>query len=549
MKESATPSSRMLQGAFILILAAVLSKLIGTIQKIPLQNMGGDGVFGIYNAVYPFYTLVLLVATAGFPAAVSKFVAEEMASGNPAGARRVMRLSSLLLMVLGVVCGVFMYTAAPLLASWIDNKHTELAIRSAALALPLVPIMAGLRGYFQGLHDMVPTAVSQVTEQTIRVAAMVVLLVILNQYGASDDWIAAGATFGSAAGGAAGLIVMLIYWWIHRHRSRVAAADTAAKVTLPVTEKEPVWPLFKALLLYALPVCLGSLSAPLISLVDTFTVPRLLKSTGWSEAEAMIQFGIYNRGIPLVQLLAMLATSMSVLFIPALAEARVRQRMDLIRSQTQQTVNWFWLLGLASSVGIAVLAVPVDITLYQDDAGSAAIRWLAFTGIGATLSIVTAAMLQGMGSVRAPAVHLLLSTVVKAVLNILLVPLYGINGAAIAGIVAYSLAAVLNILLLARLTRFSLSWRDLLLKPLLVTLVMGLCVVGWMWAAGVMMDRMYIHPRMEALVITLGGVVIGGVVFLIGLFRTRLMTEEQARALPKVGSKLVKLLRMMRITG
>jgi len=546
MKESATPSSRMLQGAFILIAAAVLSKLIGTIQKIPLQNMGGDGVFGIYNAVYPFYTLVLLVATAGFPAAVSKFVAEEMASGNPAGARRVMRLSSLLLMVLGIGCGICMYVSAPLLASWIDNKHTELAIRSAALALPLVPIMAGLRGYFQGLHNMVPTAVSQVTEQTIRVASMVVLLVILNQAGQSDDWIAAGATFGSAAGGAAGLIVMLIYWWIHRRRTGSIATES---VVLPAGEREPVWPLFKALLLYALPVCLGSLSAPLISLVDTFTMPRLLKGTGWSEAEAMIQFGIYNRGIPLVQLLAMLATSMSVLFIPALAEARVRQRMDLIRSQTQQTVNWFWLLGLASSVGIALLAVPVDIMLYQDDAGSAAIRWLAFTGIGATLSIVTAAMLQGMGSVRAPAVHLLLSTVVKAILNILLVPLYGINGAAIAGIVAYSLGAVLNILLLVRLTRFSMSWRDLLWKPLLVTTVMGVCVIGWMWAAGMMMDMMHIHPRMEALVVTLGGVVIGGLVFLIGLFRTQLMTEEQALALPKIGGKLVKLLRTMRITG
>ncbi|WP_017815529.1 putative polysaccharide biosynthesis protein [Paenibacillus shenyangensis] len=546
MKESATPSSRMLQGAFILIAAAVLSKLIGTIQKIPLQNMGGDGVFGIYNAVYPFYTLVLLVATAGFPAAVSKFVAEEMASGNPAGARRVMRLSSLLLMVLGIGCGICMYVSAPLLASWIDNKHTELAIRSAALALPLVPIMAGLRGYFQGLHDMVPTAVSQVTEQTIRVASMVVLLVILNQAGQSDDWIAAGATFGSAAGGAAGLIVMLIYWWIHRRRTGSIATES---VVLPAGEREPVWPLFKALLLYALPVCLGSLSAPLISLVDTFTMPRLLKGTGWSEAEAMIQFGIYNRGIPLVQLLAMLATSMSVLFIPALAEARVRQRMDLIRSQTQQTVNWFWLLGLASSVGIALLAVPVDIMLYQDDAGSAAIRWLAFTGIGATLSIVTAAMLQGMGSVRAPAVHLLLSTVVKAILNILLVPLYGINGAAIAGIVAYSLGAVLNILLLVRVTRFSMSWRDLLWKPLLVTTVMGVCVIGWMWAAGMMMDMMHIHPRMEALVVTLGGVVIGGLVFLIGLFRTQLMTEEQALALPKIGGKLVKLLRTMRITG
>lgn len=541
MKDTASPSSRLLRGAFILVLAAVLSKLIGTVQKIPLQNIGGDGVFGIYNAVYPFYTLVLLIATAGFPAAVSRFVAEEMAAGRTGGARRVLRVSSWMLIVLGLVCGAIMYAAAPLLAAWIDNMHTEPAIRSAALALPLVPIMAGLRGYFQGMHDMMPTAVSQVAEQTVRVAAMVILLLWLHSLSASDDWIAAGATFGSAAGGAAGLLVMLIYWWLHRRRTRNDVAITLKE------EQQPVWPLLKALLLYALPICLGSLSAPLISLVDTFTVPRLLKANGWTEAEAMVRFGIYNRGIPLVQLMAMLATSMSVLFIPALTDTRVREQHDLIRNQTKQTVNWFWLLGLASSAGIAVLAVPIDVMLYEDAVGSDTIRWLAFTGVGATLSIVTAALLQGLGSVRAPALHLLLSTVVKAVLNIILVPHYGINGAAIAGIVAYSLAAVLNVLLLIRITRFSVSWREMIGKPVLVTVVMCAGVLVWLLSMQLVLTGLGMHERLESLIIAGGGVVIGGALFLIGLFRTRLMTEQQAAALPKIGSRLVPLLKRMKI--
>lgn len=544
MKEADSPSSRLLRGAFILVLAAILSKLIGTIQKIPLQNIGGDGVFGIYNAVYPFYTLVLLIATAGFPAAVSKFVAEKMADGQEAEARRIMRISSMLLTSLGVLSGIVMYVAAPLLASWIDNVHTEPAIRSAALALPLVPIMAGLRGYFQGLHDMIPTAVSQVAEQIFRVAAMVILLLWLNQYGASDDWIAAGATFGSAAGGAAGLLVMLIYWWIYRRRTREAYLQSLANNR---AASEPAGALLKALLLYALPICLGSLSAPLISLVDTFTMPRLLKNNGWTEAEAMIQFGVYNRGIPLVQLMSMLATSMSVLFIPALAEARVKRRDDMIRIHTRQTVNWFWLLGLASSAGIAVLAVPLDIMLYQDTAGSTTIRWLAFTGVGATLSIVTAALLQGMGSVRAPAVHLLLCTGIKAVLNMILIPLYGIDGAAIAGILSYSLATLLNVSLLMRITRFSFSWRDTVWKPLLVTAVMCAGVGIWMAAMDYVWTWTELNERIESMIIALGGVVIGGLLFAIGLFRTKLMTEQQAAALPKMGSRLVPVLKKLKI--
>lgn len=57
--KSNTQTSRLLQGAFILSAAAIISKLIGTLQKIPLQNLGGDAVFGIYNTVYPLYTMLL----------------------------------------------------------------------------------------------------------------------------------------------------------------------------------------------------------------------------------------------------------------------------------------------------------------------------------------------------------------------------------------------------------------------------------------------------------------------------------------------------------
>ena len=89
----------------------------------------------------------------------------------------------------------------------------------------------------------------------------------------------------------------------------------------------------RTLLIYAIPVCLGSLAVPLMNLVDTFTVPRLLRGQGLDEVQTMVSFGIYNRGLPLVQLVTMLATSLSVLFIPAMAEAR------LGRARSRQTAS------------------------------------------------------------------------------------------------------------------------------------------------------------------------------------------------------------------
>src|SRR5665647_221229 len=89
-----TSGSSLLKGAAILGIAAIVSKLLGTMQKIPLQNIAGDEVFGIYNAVYPVYILILTLATAGLPIAVSKFVAERAILGQFSEAKRVLRLAT-----------------------------------------------------------------------------------------------------------------------------------------------------------------------------------------------------------------------------------------------------------------------------------------------------------------------------------------------------------------------------------------------------------------------------------------------------------------------
>ncbi|MEI0736690.1 polysaccharide biosynthesis C-terminal domain-containing protein [Paenibacillus sp. JTLBN-2024] len=204
------------------------------------------------------------------------------------------------------------------------------------------------------------------------------------------------------------------------------------------------------MLKYAIPICLGALAISLVNLADTFTMPRLLKSGGAGEAGAMVQFGIYNRGMPVVQLVTMLATSLSVLFIPALAEAKATGDKKLIAERCRLSLRWFWLIGMAASIGIAVLAEPINIALYEDGTGTGVIRWIAFTAAGSALSIISAALLQGLGIVKAPALHLLAAAAAKALLNLLLVPQLGITGAAIASVAAHFLAAALNIALLAR---------------------------------------------------------------------------------------------------
>ncbi|MGN7416376.1 putative polysaccharide biosynthesis protein [Paenibacillus sp. SAF-068] len=550
MKQPST-GSRLLQGAFVLGLAAIISKIIGAFQKIPLQNLGGDGVFGIYNTVYPLYMLIVTLAAAGLPLAVSKFVAEQNALGRPDESRRIIRLSSLLLGGIGFIMALLMYAGAPMIADMIGNRHVVPSIRAASWALLFIPLMTGLRGYFQGLQQMVPTAVSQVVEQTIRVTVMIVLLLWLMRRDASLETIAAGAMMGSVAGGLVGLLTMLGYMVRHRRKGReVGTLKTVSPINPALAERlrsNGEW--IRTLLMYAIPVCLGSLAVPLMNLVDTFTVPRLLRGEGLDELQSMVSFGIYNRGLPLVQLVTMLATSLSVLFIPAMAEARLKGGPEAVRQQAGLALRWFWLIGLAASAGLAVLAEPINRMLYGDAAGTEALRYMALTAAGSTVSIIAAALLQGLGAVRAPAFSMLAAAGVKALLNVMLVPALGISGAALAGAVAYMLAAGLNVALLARLVALRPAPGTVLAKPALVIAAMSLAAVGTAWAAEAVLGGMGIAAdrRLAAMSVSLLGIAAGSSVFLLAAARTGLLTTAELTAVPKLGPRLAKLLRRLRV--
>lgn len=557
--KSNTQTSRLLQGAFILSAAAIISKLIGTLQKIPLQNLGGDAVFGIYNTVYPLYTMLLTVAMLGLPAAISKFVAEASAGRRDDEGRRILLLSAVITGISGLVIGAITYAGAPIIAVWVGNSHVMPALRTSAWGLAVVPIMSALRGYFQGLHNMVPTAVSQIVEQSVRVTLMIVLLLYLTSLGAGAESIAAGALLGSAGGGAAGLVIMLLFLRRHRRVLRQGAPlDAATSVEsqglkLPNADNEGrsnqriMGVKAGALLAYGIPVMLGALAMPLIGLVDVFTVPRLLSSLG-SEVEAMTQFGIYNRGLPLVQIVTMIATSLSVVFIPALAEAKYKGDMKLIENRCSLSLRWFWLLGLAASAGLAVLAEPINMALYGDTAGSSTMTWLALTAVGGTVSIISAALLQGLGYVRAPALHLLAAALLKAALNLLLVPQQGITGAAIAGVAAHSFAAALNVLLLYRQGHLRLRLADALARPALLTAGLALAAAATSWGVDAAATAAGIGGgRTASLAQSLLGVLAGCAVFAVGAIVLRLLSESELRQLPGFGPSLADKLKKLRL--
>lgn len=530
-------SVQFVKGAAILGVAGLVSKLLGAVYRIPYQNIAGDIGLYVYMQVYPLYTTLLILATAGFPIAISKIVSERVAVGDAIGARRAFRVASLALIVLGLFFFLLLYAGAPLVAAFMGDGHLTTPLRAVAWSLPLVPMAAILRGYFQGHQNMMPTGVSQVVEQLIRVIFILLTAFwAMSQY--QDAYLAGtGAVFAAFPGGAAAVLVLLWYWRKDKQGRQLVAEQGQSQGVAAWTNRQ----ILRSLLFYALPICMGALVLPLIPLVDSITVVNMLQWSGMPEDLAKLAKGAFDRGQPLIQFGTFFATSLSLALVPAISEAVAQRQHQMIASRSEVAIRLTFLLGLPASFGLALLAEPINVMLYGDTNGTEALAVQSFTIVFATLSISSAGILQGLGRVMRPARNLFIGVVVKLILNLVLVPIWGITGGAMSTVLAYLVAMGLNVLAVKKYTGAAIGIRQTVLKPLISVLIMSVVVIVVEWGASSLLGGAAVPQRLFHTVVGLLAVGCGALVYLLALLRTGGLTRTDIQFLPK-GKRIASLL-------
>ena len=161
MPQQSNKKQTFLQGAFILLLANMLVKVIGALFKIPLQHLLLDEDMGVFNVAYQFYTAMFVISTAGVPVALSKMISESYTLGRNKEIRAIVRIAGLVFITLGALCSAFLFFGADWLGSIIRNPAAVLSMKAVAPSVFFVACISVIRGYYQGKSNMMPTAMSQ----------------------------------------------------------------------------------------------------------------------------------------------------------------------------------------------------------------------------------------------------------------------------------------------------------------------------------------------------------------------------------------------------
>ncbi|MGM0501107.1 MAG: putative polysaccharide biosynthesis protein [Bacillota bacterium] len=513
----------LLKGTAILAGAAFISKFLGLIYKVVLSRTIGDLGLGLYEKVYPIYTIILTVAIVGIPVAISKLVSEKRAENKNAEADYIFQSALKINFIFGLLATILLIVLAKPIARYgLDDINVYYSIIAIAPAVFIVSIMASYRGYFQGRRNMMPTAISQVVEQLIRMTTMITLAYLLLPSGV--EFAAAGAASGAVWGAIGGLIIILIIYYRYQDKAK------------PQNNKQEQFPGFKKVMnrifSLAFPVTIGALILPLMRFIDASMITRRLKVAGFSHDLATSLYGQFNgMAMTLVRFPTVIATSLAVNLVPAISEAYALDREKTARNRIYKAFKLAIYFSVPASLGLFILAEPLCVMIFANAEAAVSLRYVSLGVIAVSLQQMTSSILQGFDQPKLPARNLFFGAVLNAILNYFLtaIPALGIRGAALGTLAGFTLAAVLNIIEVFKVTKPKFNYKSLLLFPAISGSVMSIIVY---------LTYHRLNKLAGIITSTLTAVLVGVFSYGMLLLITGGLKKEDLRLIPKIGNKL-----------
>lgn len=564
-----------LQGALILTIGIAVVKVVGALFKLPLANIITANGMGFFNTAYSFYAVLFSLATAGFPIAIAKMVAENYSLGRFNDVRQIKRVSLPIFIVTGSIGTLIMLFGAGIYTDSLGNPGAFLPILALAPSILFCCLSAVYRGYYEGLRNMYPTAVSEIVEALAKLViglsgAIAVVYLCFNQYEQSgklfgvamEESAAVLATYSYAAAAAIlGVTIGSMFSWLYlvgyyKRRGDGITRDMYRSSPRPHSGKY----IAKKLIMIAIPVGIGSLAMSIAGLVDTSFLQTRLKDIMDTHSDIILAmyrglipqenlnnpstipnflFGCYTNGLTIFMLVPAITQAFGISALPSLTDAWTKRNKREVKASIESILRITCLFCLPAGLGITALAEPIATLLFGTGGGTQIIaRVLIILGIGAVFSALgtpVSSMLQAVGRVDLPVKFLMGALVIKIAINYILcgIPEINVLGAGTGTLVCYLFVTVAEIIALAKITKVRINYMATFVKPLICA---GACALG-AFGTALIINSLGLGMKLACI----GGIAIAVLIYTFLLLITKTIAKSDVIMLPK-GEKIAKLL-------
>ena len=584
----------MLGGAMILTVSMMLVKVIGLLYKLPLANAYSMEGKGYFSNAFDIYLPIYAIAITGLNIAVSRMVSQRCAQGLYRDVREIQRVARKLFLITGLGGTALLLAIAYPFAKYVASSEME-SIYSIIAIAPTVYFccaMSAYRGYYEGLRNMKPTAVSQVLEALCKLVLGLALAMVVMEAG-RREFALSGTVFGRAAaspeiadsmlypwasaasilGITAGAVLSLLYLWL-RHRLKGDGITSEQLLLAPPPEDRKK--LSREMITVAIPMVISSLILNVTNFIDVINVNFILKRTVANHLEDIVRiygdtfakagtqvkdyagyiWGVYNTALDFRTLIPTIITALGVSALPAIAAAWTLRDRDTVQKHINTVLRIALMISLPAGFGMAVLSKEIMTLFYEKNnpgmAQHAAPMMMVF-GIATALMAVSApviSMLQGIGRTDIPVKSLIAGTLVKIGANTFLVsnPNINVNGATIGTVLFYVVIVSINLFMLIRVSKTKVQLMPVLVKPLFCAVLSA--VGAWLTKdlALRFAPRFVSGDRMIMLLAIAAAITFAVLIYAVSMLLCRAVTQEDLEILP-AGKKLGKVLAKFRLIG
>lgn len=521
--------------ASVLAAASLIVRFIGFLYRMPLTALIGDRGNAVYSAGYYIYTFLLILSSAGLPAAISRLVSTRIAKKEYRNAHRIFRVSLIFAGIAGAVGMAILYFFAGPIAVAVKSPNSIYCLKTLAPTLFIVGLMSVYRGYLQGMNLMTPTAVSQLFEQLFNAFFSVYLAWVFVKESIPKG--AAGGTAGTGIGALVGLVIMMVYY----KKIKPSIVRNMRRETVGI-RRESNSEAFISLIRTAFPIIAGTAVFSMTNLIDMKMVMSGLMSSGsFTLAEAEKLYGqLSGKYVTLTTFPVSLSSAMATAAVPNIAVAVTLGNRKETKRKINTALKLAMVIAIPAAVGIGVLGDQILLMLFPSyPDGGILLKIGAISTAFLSLCQIITGVLQGIGRINIPVIGALIGASVKIILNKILIAIPSVNvvGAVISTDACYLAAAIFNLIMLVKYTKIKIHYRDILIKPTISAFLMGVGCIGFYKLSMLIFGNT---------ISTLLSIIMGMIIYLVVMLMLNGLTESDFMSMPK-GASMVRVLKRLRL--
>ena len=519
------------EGTILASISLIFIKLLGAIYVIPFYGIVGELGGALYSYAYTVYSLIVNICTAGIPLAVSKIVSEYNTLEMYEAKERTLKVCNKFILVLSSILFLGMFIFAKEIAYiFIGNttggnsiEDIELVIRSISFCLLIVPLLAVKKGYLQGQKFISVSTNSQVIEQVVRIAIILVgSYLAIRVFELKTSIGVAIAVFGAFIAGAAAYIYLEVKIRKNKKLLNLPKKDTRDKVSNKA--------IFKKILVFSLPLIIISITIDIYSMTDLSLVIRGLSYLGYSGAEAETIGSVMATWASKICLIVnAVASGLSISLIPYMVSSLVKKDYKTINKEFIRSVGIIIVIGLPMAVGISILSNELYTIFYGPSAyGSIILKLLPFSILYTNINYLISMILQSLNKFKTIYISTGVGLLINATLDIPLmilcskIHIYPYYGAIFATLIGTTISLIISLKALKKEMNLKYSGLfDILKKELLPILTMSIIV----YLIHYLMKGMF-NTRITMLIPCIICAIVGAIVYFIISYKNNLLYDS-----------------------